>query len=545
MTEPTDRPELKYLHLVNEEAGNPVAMRPSKVSYESLDDLHLGAPETEPEPEAIAPMRSILPSPSDPMGVAGELVKQHQTDAGELTLRHWRSTWMQWVGAHWTESEEKSIRSWLYKRLAEADYWYTDSKTGLRERKPWNPTRHKVLDVMDALAAVTHTIETTDTPSWLSVERVGTRKKPLSAVHSAAEIVSCTNGLLHVGTRELIAHTPQFWNTVSVPFEYNVLSPEPTRWLAFLEQLFPDDPDSIAALQEWFGYVLSGRTDLHKILLTIGPTRSGKGTIGRILTRLLGKANVAGPTLASLGTNFGLSPLLGKPLAIVSDARLAGPNVHQVVERLLSVSGEDQITVDRKFREPWTGKLSSRFFIISNELPRFGDASGAIANRFVVLVMTQSFLRRENTRLTEELAKELPGILSWALDGLERLTQQGRFTEPQSSRDAIVALHDLVSPVAAFVRDRCEVGIGYEVSVTDLFEAWKEWAEDNGHKRGSVQTLGRNIRAAVPTLRQVQQRDGDDRERHYVGIRLACDDRPANCANSNCRLFKSCARKPT
>ena len=162
---------------------------------------------------------------------------------------------------------------------------------------------------------------------------------------------------------------------------------------------------------------------------------------------------------------------LGKPLAVVSDARLAGGIVHQVVERLLSVSGEDLLTVDRKYREPWTGKLPSRFLILSNELPRFGDASGAIANRFVVLVMHQSFLGRENTRLTEELTGELTGILSWALDGLDRLTRQGKFTEPQSSTDSILSLQDLVSPVAAFVRDRCEIGIGYEVSTTDLFDS--------------------------------------------------------------------------
>jgi putative DNA primase/helicase len=102
-------------------------------------------------------------------------------------------------------------------------------------------------------------------------------------------------------------------------------------------------------------------------MLLIGPTRSGKGTIARVSAALLGKGNVAGPTLASLGTNFGLSPLLGKPLAVVSDARLTGGNVHQVVERLLSVSGEDLLTVDRKYREPWTGKLPSRFLILSNE----------------------------------------------------------------------------------------------------------------------------------------------------------------------------------
>ena len=61
------------------------------------------------------------------------------------------------------------------------------------------------------------------------------------------------------------------------------------------------------------------------------------------------KGNVAGPTLASLGANFGLSPLIGRPLAVVSDARLAGANVHQIVERLLSISGEDLLTIDRKY----------------------------------------------------------------------------------------------------------------------------------------------------------------------------------------------------
>ena len=75
-------------------------------------------------------------------------------------------------------------------------------------------------------------------------------------------------------------------------------------------------------LQEYIGYILSGRTDMQKMLLLIGPTRSGKGTIARMLAALVGRGHVVGPTLASLGTNFGLSPLLGRPLAVVSDARL-------------------------------------------------------------------------------------------------------------------------------------------------------------------------------------------------------------------------------
>src|SRR5262249_51024426 len=156
--------------------------------------------------------------------------------------------------------------------------------------------------------------------------------------------------------------------------------------------------------------------------------------------------------------------------------------------------GEDMLTIDRKYREPWTGTLPTRFLVISNELPRFGDASGAIANRFIVLTLSESWLGKENTELTRELLAELPGILNWALDGLARLVSQGRFTEPVSSRDAVVALQDLASPVAAFVRECCDRG-PYEIERRTLYTAWRQWAEDTGNHVGSEATFGRNLSA--------------------------------------------------
>ncbi len=42
------------------------------------------------------------------------------------------------------------------------------------------------------------------------------------------------------------------------------------------------------------------------------------------------------------------------------------------------------------------------------------------------------------------------------------------------------------------LRDVCELGMNNEISVTDLYPAWKQRADDdNGHKAGSVQALGR------------------------------------------------------
>ena len=68
----------------------------------------------------------------------------------------------------------------------------------------------------------------------------------------------------------------------ATPFAYDPSAPMPEGWLKFLKEIFPDDPQSIMALQEWFGYLLSGDTTQEKILLIIGPKRSGKGTILRI-----------------------------------------------------------------------------------------------------------------------------------------------------------------------------------------------------------------------------------------------------------------------
>jgi hypothetical protein len=165
-----------------------------------------------------------------------------------------------------------------------------------------------------------------------------------------------------------------------------------------------------------------GSDHLHKILLLVGPTRAGKGVISRTCGKLIGSANVAGPTLSSLAGDFGLAPLLGKSLAVISDARLSGRGPQVVVlERLLSISGEDYITVNRKYREQWTGQLPTRFMLVSNELPQLGDASAAIANRFVPLLLDRSWLGREDRMLERELDLELPGILAWPLDVLYTL----------------------------------------------------------------------------------------------------------------------------
>jgi putative DNA primase/helicase len=451
----------------------------------------------------------LLPGPDSPMEVARILVASRYTHASEATtLRYWRGGWWRWQTTRWLELEQRAVAAAAYAFTEHACY-EKPTKNGVRI-EPWAPNRYRIMNLLDALAAIVYLPEEVAMPAWLD----GRADDGL--------LVSTANGLLDVRTRTLLAHDPSFFNATSVPFAYQPGAGPPRRWQSFLRALWPADAESVAALQEWFGYVISGRLDLHKILLLVGPTRAGKGVTARILGALVGEQNVAGPTLSSLNSDFGLAPLLGKTLAVVSDARLNGRSASVVVERLLSISGEDTLTVNRKYKEQWTGKLPTRLMLCSNELPQLGDASMAIAGRFVPLLLTRSWLGKEDHGLEVELRRELPEILNWSLRGLERLGKNGRFTRPSGADEAMVALQDLASPVAAFVRDRCLRGPKQEVSVNELYTAWRAWADDNGHVRSTKQVFGRDLRAVLPGLRvaRIGGHESGDRDRVYHGVSL-------------------------
>jgi putative DNA primase/helicase len=139
----------------------------------------------------------------------------------------------------------------------------------------------------------------------------------------------------------------------------------------------------------------------------------------------------------------------------------------------------------------------------------------------ILLRMTRSWFGKEDTALTDRLLSERPGILLWAIKGWQRLRDRGHFVQPEDGRDLLSELDDLASPVGAFVRERCRVGPGYRVAVADLFAEWKRFCEDRGRKEpGTEQVFGRDLLAAVPTIRRVQPREEGSRYRAYDGIAL-------------------------
>jgi putative DNA primase/helicase len=428
-------------------------------------------------------------------------------DGLDAPLRYHRGAFYEWNGSAWPQASEDMLRSRLYAFLDQCQ-----SKNAKSVLGPVKPSPQMVGCVIDALRGAAYLNEKIDAPAWLDGF-----EGP-----APAEIIACANGLLHLPTRRLLSHTSTFFNYNALDFNYDPGAPEPRQWLSFLDQLWPDDDESIATLQEICGYLLTADTSQQKAFMLIGPKRSGKGTIGRVLNRLIGPDNCCSPTLSDLSEHFGREPLIGKSLAIISDARLSGRADQQtIVERLLSITGEDSTTIGRKYLKAWTGTLPSRFVLISNELPKLADASGALAGRFILLVLAISFYGREDHTLTSKLLTELPSILNWALNGWVKLKKRGYFQQPESAKGEMEQLEDLASPIGAFLRERCEIGSPYTADVTEVFSAWTGWCTTQGREHsGTVQSFGRDLHAAIPGLKIVQPREAGARVRAYQGLRL-------------------------
>jgi P4 family phage/plasmid primase-like protien len=419
------------------------------------------------------------------------------------TLMHYNDDWLAFDGVAYAELEDGTVKSEVYDFLAGA----------IEKDKPFHPTKTKVANVIDALEGAAHRPRDIYVPPcWLE----GDGPSPL-------EIVACQNGLLHLPSGELLPPTPRFFTRNALAFDHTPKAPEPARWFAFLEQLWPGETDVVATLGEVFGYVLIPDTQQQKIFMLVGPPRSGKGTIARVLTELVGVNNSCAPTLKGIGGEFGLQPLIGKQLAIVSDLRLGAKTDHAAVaENLLRISGEDMVTANRKYKKAWSGRLAVRFLIMTNEMPRFADASGALANRFVPLMMRRSFLGKEDPSLIHKLLPELPGVLNWAVEGWRRLRERGHFELPETSRAAVQQLVDLASPVAAFIRDECELEPTAIVPKQELYREYERWCEEQGvNFPGTLEVFSTRLYAAANgAVDATRAREGDRRVPSYRGIRL-------------------------
>jgi putative DNA primase/helicase len=472
-------------------------------SSASSSETRTKAPDSEqkgassPEQTEQNPLRV---DPSDTYEAALDWLESKFVLRGSRLLHYWQGKFWLFQSTHYVPLSDEDMRSRAYSHLAKC----VDPRgSRLRIKKML------VDNLLDGARAAAKLEDTISQPAFLD----GSSRDP-------RDFIAFKNGLLHIKTRKLISPTPAFFNANALDFDYDATAKSPTEFLSFLQSIFPDDVEAIEAVQEWIGYFLTPDTSQQKSLLFVGPPRSGKGTFGRILARLVGAANTCAPTLTTLATQFGLQHLIGKRLAIISDARASGRDILAITEALLRITGEDYVSIPRKFKDDFTCRLTTRFLIMSNELPALADSSGALASRFIILRMTKSFLGKEDHGLEERLNAEIPQIVNWGLDGLDRLNKRGHFIQPASAVHLVEQLDSLGSPIKEFLSDHCDILPGAYIDRNVLFARWVRQCNEQNREPGTLYSFGRQLIAAAPSVEVIQVREGEDRPRCYRGIRL-------------------------
>lgn len=440
----------------------------------------------------------VMASPSTPLKTAKLFLERFCTSEGVQTLKFCKESIWRWIGPCYEEQDKAEIESDLYEFLSEAKYTVANKRTGELVMEDFNPSARKLSDVIHAIKATMYCkTSPLSGAKWLDSEQ-----------YSPDNFIVFRNGILDLddwlagNEWSLMPHTPKLLNSNYLPFDFKISAEKPIEWLLFLRSIWPQDDECISVLQEWMGYCLTKNNSLQKMLLIVGPPRSGKGTITKVFSLLLGEDNVCGPLIASLGNQFGLQAWLNKTHAIISDARLDGKAEQaKIAERLLSISASDTLTIERKNIDAIEVALPARITITTNEIPHLRDMSGALVNRFVILTMRESFLGREDIGLFARIKAELPEILNWSLRGLKRLMERGYFMQPSSSTEHYRAMLAMSSPMQAFIKEVCELHIVATIPVKSLYSQWQGWCEAAGYEYTSnIHKFMRDVRSVAPKV---------------------------------------------
>ncbi len=460
------------------------------------------AKELNTSPETGWPTVRLLPPPTNPLAVARDIIDL--ADERGMALTWWRGDFYQWTGTHWVHWRDESVDRWLYSITEHAHYMHRGQPAD------WAPTQKRINDLKHALGRGALQRANDDDPE----DGDGT--------------VAFTNGVLDLTSMTLLPHSPDRFNLHCSPFDYTADAACPL-WLWFLGEALEHDPERIELLQEIFGYLLCGGTELQKIFSLFGPKRCGKGTVLRVLVALVGKQHIAAPsTLDSIAGNFGMAQFIGRRLAMLGDVQWTGSRLSDVVGILLGISGEDPQTVARKNKTDWCGTLPTRFLVAGNDRPKFNNASGALAGRMLHIRFRRSFYGREDPTLTSKLLGELSGIFNWALAGWRRLqANDGKFTESKMGVDAAAEVERSASPIQAFVRDMCaEEG---HVDLDDLYREYERWRKTEDLE-GSVgkPAFSQKLQSVLPMIEVVRVGSSRlGRTRTVYGLRLLAEHETA------------------
>lgn len=412
------------------------------------------------------------------------IASQFLSKEGDFLLKYYKGIYFTYQNGFWKEIEDEILNSLIVRYIYTFDALKNHQIKKLRE------------DVFVSVQSMV--IDNTEDFSWSDRNNEGSKGKVL---------INLKNGLLDVekylNNKEgyLLDHSPKFFSTIQLPFEFNKYSICPI-WLDFLDEIFEDEGIK-KLIQEWFGYNLIADTSMQKFLILYGQGANGKGVLTLVLQLLLGKENVSHLSLEAFSSNnqFILFHTFNKLANITNEIN----DVTKTSEGILKafVSG-DYFTSDRKYKTPISFKPTARLTFTTNVLPRISDRSDGIARRLIIIPMSKQFLdeKKQDKRLVNEefwlKSNELNGILLWALEGLRSLKNRGQFELPSSVMEAVKDYLKQANPTQEFLETHFVYKSQSMIPKFSVYKEYSSWMETNGYKPLGANNFANEVRKVFP-----------------------------------------------
>lgn len=313
------------------------------------------------------------------------------------------------------------------------------------------------------------------------------------------DLLTVRNGTIDLRTGELRPADPADLLTVALDIDYDPAAEAP-RWLQFLDECFPGEPDMTDYLRHLTGYGITGHNREQAYVILHGNGSNGKSVFTtalydtfRPITRVTAiETFLAGTGADGSSASSDVAALRGARLVLTSEAN-SGSRLDDA--KLKRLTGSDPITARFLYRNEFTFMPSFLLFMSTNAVPETRDNSDGIWRRAKIVEWREQFKgARKDSRLPDKLRAERAGILAWAVRGAvewyrSNLREPARVT---ATVDMHRAESDKLLEFYPGVLVDDEKGW---IARADLYAVYKEWTEKEGNHAWQPRTLYDELRA--------------------------------------------------
>lgn len=321
--------------------------------------------------------------------------------------------------------------------------------------------------------------------SWKStyeteIIRALQREAPIvEEMNTGRNFINLKNGMLNLSTFRLHEHSPMYLSTVQIPIPYDANATAP-KFDDFMRDITLNNPELIAVHQELIGYWLTGETKAEKAVYYYGSGANGKSVLASIITELVGPQNVSSVPLSKFNDQFGMESMIGKSLNISAENEMGGKALK--TENFKAIVSGDNITINIKYRPAISYRPYCRLVFLVNNLPDSLDITEGYFRKLIIVPFSRTFKKEErNVDLKDELLKELPGILIWAILGLQRLRSNNyQFSACKAIEETERAYYDEQNPVREFFHSHVVQEDGFRTKQSDFYNMYSQWLNVQG-----------------------------------------------------------------